>query len=212
MRRLSAMNAQINVLYVTDGSASHPRSRRYPADRLRVLREREARAALRRIDIRTDPKYLRAPDGKLQRLNRRKAKKVRANIRQILLTLQPELLLLPWLEDPHPDHIATTKIFLRVLSRMKLLRSPDILMYTVWFGIREYAQPPSPLEVEVLTLTLNDEEMDSKRQAIMEHRSQVSELIADDPTGFRIDESLLHRWIASKEMFYRWRKLGTHQA
>ncbi len=53
----------VHVVFITDGTQSHPHSPSYPAERLRDLREAEALEALRELGVSaTDTTFLRLPD------------------------------------------------------------------------------------------------------------------------------------------------------
>ena len=43
--------------------------------------------------------------------------------------------------------------------------------------------------------------VDSKQRAIAAHRSQTTDLIADDPEGFRLDPAMVARFYATSELF-----------
>ena len=59
-----APHLPVRVIYVTDGAASHDGSPTYPPQRLRDVREREARRGLRRLGVKTPPLFLGWPDAR----------------------------------------------------------------------------------------------------------------------------------------------------
>ncbi|MDQ3548830.1 MAG: PIG-L family deacetylase, partial [Chloroflexota bacterium] len=60
---LSDAGMPVHVVFVSDGSGSHPASRRFPAPALTTLREREALAALAILGVQpTSVTFLRLPD------------------------------------------------------------------------------------------------------------------------------------------------------
>ena len=53
---LQAQGCNVNVLVMSDGTLSHPRSRKFPAFRLKALRYTETRSAMKLLGI--DPKNI----------------------------------------------------------------------------------------------------------------------------------------------------------
>lgn len=51
MRQLAQLDRQLQLISITDGSASHPGSQAWPTERLSVIRPQESAEALRRLDI-----------------------------------------------------------------------------------------------------------------------------------------------------------------
>jgi LmbE family N-acetylglucosaminyl deacetylase len=198
--RLAARGARIAVTYVTDGSASHLKSKCFPPAVLRVVREGEARAALRALGIRGEPQFLRAPDGGLAHVDvveRRRL--VDAVMRRIA---GAQVVFAPWWRDPHPDHVATAALVQDALA--VCLRRPAVYWYQVWLPVRgSAAEHPQPDEAAVYDVRLSANDVRRKRRAIMEHRSQTGALIEDDPDGFCIDAELLAAWLTPVERFYR---------
>jgi LmbE family N-acetylglucosaminyl deacetylase len=202
LRRLAARGARISVLYVTDGSASHVKSKRFPPAMLRAVREGEARDALRELAIRTSPRFLRAPDGKLAELGSSERDALAGAIARAIDWRRAQLLFTPWDRDPHPDHVATAGLVEQ--ARRMCRRRPATFRYSVWLPVRgTAADAPRAAEATVREIVLTPAEVDRKRAAIMRHRSQTSGLIDDDPDGFRIDASLLTQWLTPTERFFR---------
>ncbi len=187
-------------MYVTDGSASHPGSRRYPADVLRALREEEARAGLRALGVGREPIFLRVRDGTAALLAARERDRVVASLAAALIASRCELVLGPWPGEPHPDHAGTAALLAAALERCP--RSPEFWAYAVWLD--EFGAPrdrPAP-DVPHVDVALERSELAAKRAAILAHRSQTTALIDDDPGGFRISSELLERWLRPVERFW----------
>jgi LmbE family N-acetylglucosaminyl deacetylase len=202
LARLVARGARVHVVYVTDGSASHLKSKRFPPAVLRDQREREARAALERLGIRTSPLFLRAPDSGLAQLGAGARGELVGRVARWIGTARADLVLTPWPRDPHPDHVATAGIVAAALPRCG--RRPTVYGYGVWLPVRgDCANRPRPHEARAAEVRLAARDVECKRAAILEHRSQTGALIDDDPDGFVIDATLLATWLAPVERFYR---------
>lgn len=198
---LARAGIQPTVLYVTDGSASHPNSLRFPASRLASLREREARAALRELGISTSPTFLRMPDGTLSTLERTRRAWVVERIQYLLVSLEIDTVFGPWPHDPHPDHVATARAIRIALRSME--RPPRSLHYAVWTAVRGGDKRLRMLGAQnAFEVVLHAEALDAKRRALLCHQSQTSALIDDDPQGFRIDATLMNEWLLPVEVFY----------
>ena len=175
------------VLVVTDGTGSHPNSRRWPAERLRALRERETLAAIAWLGMSAaDLGFLRLRDTAAPH---RGAGFERAcdDIAALLSRHRCDTLLAPWLHDPHCDHEAVQKMARRVAHAT----GARLLSYPVWgWLIAPAAEIDADLPVVGFRLDIA-RHLARKRQAIRLHASQYSGLIDDDPDGFCLPEALL---------------------
>jgi len=89
LSRAASQGGDVRVLYVTDGSASHIRSKRFPPATVARIREREAANALRAIGIRRPPLYLRAPDGALAALPKPETTRLVTMIASVVRDIRP---------------------------------------------------------------------------------------------------------------------------
>jgi LmbE family N-acetylglucosaminyl deacetylase len=201
LARAAAQGAEVAVIYVTDGSASHPNSERFPADVLRGVREREARAGLRTLGVTAEPAFLRVRDGTAANLRGRARERVVRALAAALESHDCELVLGPWPAEPHPDHAATARLLQSALARCA--DPPRLWTYAVWLD--EFGAPADRPRANVpfVDVILDEGERALKRAAILAHRSQTSDLIDDDPAGFRISAELLERWVRRPERFWR---------
>lgn len=198
---LAGRRARIAVTYVTDGSASH-RSKRFPPHVLRDVREAEARTSLRQLGVRCEPEFLRAPDGGLASLGRAQRERLVAAVARRIASVGARIVLAPWPRDPHPDHVATAQIVGEAVARGA--RRPTLYYYGVWLPMRgDSTSLPRPGEVRTYEVRLGGVALRKKRAAIFAHRSQLGEIVDDDPSGFCIDEGQLATWLAPVERFYR---------
>lgn len=101
LAQLARAGTPVQLIAVTDGTASHHGSTEWPAGRLALERPRESLLALRCLGIETEPVRLGLPDGELQDL--------RALLADQLLTLlhRSDVVFTTWRQDGHPDHDAT---------------------------------------------------------------------------------------------------------
>ncbi|MBC6606805.1 PIG-L family deacetylase [Hymenobacter sp. BT188] len=193
--------AQVPVMaiLVTDGTMSHPNSQKYPPAARRQLREAEFEAALVALGITTAPHYLGLADGNIPTAG---AAGFEAAAEQLLMRISqfsPTTVLAPWRRDPHPDHRATSQLLQAALAQ--LATPPRLLEYVVWAW--ERAKPtdlPRPGEVAGWRLDITSV-LYQKQQAIAAHRSQLTDLIDDDPTGFQLSPSMLAHFAQPFEVY-----------
>ena len=187
---LAQFEVPVGVLFISDGTGSHPNSQKYPAPVLRDLRESEAREALARLGAGAfEPVFLRLPDGSVPSEGRPDFAEAVALCRTALEGAYPQTILLPWRRDPHPDHRATSQILQAALG--ELSDSPRLLEYPVWAWERAGAQDlPQPHEAKAFRLDIHDVAA-VKRTAVDAHQSQVTHLIDDDPHGFWLSPEVI---------------------
>jgi LmbE family N-acetylglucosaminyl deacetylase len=173
------------VLVVTDGTGSHPNSRLWPAERLRALREDETLQATAALG-------LPASNVGFMRLRDTAAPHDGPDFEAACTFISARLrdcdtLLSPWGLDPHCDHEAVQKMARRV-ARDKGLR---LLSYPVWgWLIAPDTQIAPALPMRGFRLDIS-RHLQAKGRAIRLHASQYSDLITDDPEGFRLPQALL---------------------
>ena len=201
LARLARRRARISVVYVTDGGASHVKSQRFPPAKIRDLREAEARNALRVLGLRTAPRFLRAPDGELAALCATDRTAIVAALAAALERTRAQVVFVPWARDPHPDHIAVAALADVAIAASR--RRPVVYAYGVWLTVRGTAADAPPPDALAVDVRLSPGELTRKRSAIREHRTQLGEVIDDDPDGFCIDEALLAQWLTPCERFFR---------
>lgn len=184
------------VVVLTDGTMSHPRSRRFPHSQLGLLREREALAATAHLGLPPERViFLRYPDTA--------APSEGPSLQQAALRLADIVtahgcgtVIASWEHDPHCDHEAAARIA-RTACQMTGARQ---LAYPIW----GYTLPPEhPIEQDrVSGFRLNvAHQHERKLAAIMAHRSQYAGLIDDDPDGFQLDTTFIERFLTSTETF-----------
>ncbi len=209
MARVADSGGALRIAYLSDGSRSHPGSRRFSPARIAKLREDEARAALAILGVREEPLFFRLRDGSLGSIAARKRGEVVARLADEIAAFAPDVVLAPWRRDPHPDHIASAAVASDALARLD--RPPTLVSYEVWLPIRGSDRDrPSEQEAIAHAFELDAATRDRKRRALLAHRTQTSNLIDDDPGGFHIDAALLARWIGPTEILYESRVGEAH--
>lgn len=115
LRRLAAR--EVHVVYVTDGSASHPGHPTLTPAALATQRATEARAALRVLGVEsTAIHFLGARDGTLGRQSPEESAALAAQLEHLLCRLQPAEILLPCGRDGSSEHEAVFRVFRRAYA------------------------------------------------------------------------------------------------
>ncbi|WP_287127418.1 PIG-L deacetylase family protein [Candidatus Cyanaurora vandensis] len=180
----------VRVLIVSDGTASHPGSLRYPPAKLRALRETEAQAALAVLGVAAyQITFLGLKDGTLPHPGDPGFAQAVECCENALADFVPTTVLLPWRRDPHPDHRAVWTMMTSALGALG--STPRLLEYPVWMW-DQATNDHLPRVGEVTAWKLDISSVLSRKlAAIAAHRSQTTDLIDDDPTGFRLTPATL---------------------
>ena len=187
------------VVIVSDGAGSHPNSKAYPPERLRALREDEAKRAGAELglDPEEDMLFLGLAD-RFVPSEGADAERAIGAIADCVRDIRAGSLFVSWRHDPHCDHQASYRIARETQRRVGEAR---LFEYVVW----GHTLPPS---TEVgpnrggFRIRINPETREKKRRAIAAHRSQTTDLIDDDPGGFRFNQSGLARFDLPYEFFF----------
>ncbi len=101
----------------------------------------------------------------------------------------------PWINDPHGDHQSVSKMA-TLVSRMLAARH---LSYLVWGWTLPDDQPIAG-DIAGWRFPVNGEKQ-RKLRALHAYQSQISDLIDDDPDGFRLDGETLDLMLSDDEAF-----------
>ncbi len=188
----------VHILVMSDGTQSHPHSKLYPADKLRALREAETYAAAQTLGLAANAvTFSRWPDTAVPHPGNPDFPAAVDDCRRYLRRHSPTLLFVPWQHDQHCDHRATWKIMQHCLSSWpQPLRQ---IFYSIW-GSPSAGLPALPTGETGWRLDIRSVAA-LKRQAAMAHRSQTTNLIADDPTGFQLTSTMLNNLIQPWETY-----------
>ena len=170
LHAVTALRRDVLVIAVTDGTASHPGSTRWPAAELGAHRTRERTEALCELGIIGNPTVrLGYADGHVAERQ--------ASLGSALDRLigPDDVVVMPWLFDGHPDHEAVARAVLEAgCQAVAILQAP------IWGW--HWAHPADerlPLDSAVV-LDLDAEGIAAKRRAIQRYRSQLE---PDESTG-----------------------------
>lgn len=135
-------------------------------------------------------------DGEIN-TKRQKYRDVIAFIGQYLNDLTPSTIFLPWRKDPHPDHRASWQLFTTACKQ--LTYCPRLIEYPIWDWDKEQRQD-FPVSINAWRLDIS-KVLELKRQAIAQYHSQISDLIKDDPEGFRLTPEMISNFTQPWEIY-----------
>ena len=190
-----------HVLILTDGSASHPGSRTYPAARLTALRHDEARCALACLDLSEDRLgFLDLPDAATPSAGPAFEAAIEEIVR-VAREREAETLFVTWGHDPHCDHETAYAMARVARSRLAGLGAGVRLWaYPVW-GL--HLPPEAAITLNRpngLTLDIAAER-DAKLRALRCYASQMTDLIDDDPDAFCFTPAQLLPFLGDREIY-----------
>ena len=191
---LAKCGARTGIAWVSDGGLSHPHSPSHPRPKLAALREAEARCAAAELGA-ASTFFQRLPDGALPFPGDDGFEEAVASAHKILVEFAPQTLLLPWRRDPHRDHRASWLIWATAAQNHSLQRYE----YLVW-AFERAAQNEWPRTDEARAFRVDTSAVAARKRAAIEaHQSQISDLIDDDPTAFRLSSEMLAHFAGPTE-------------
>jgi LmbE family N-acetylglucosaminyl deacetylase len=188
-----ASGVAVRLVVLSDGVGSHPGSRRYPPARLRDLREAETVAAAAELGLAPDCiTFLRLPDRYVP-IEGEEAEAAVEAIRAAAASCKAGVVCVTWGFDPHCDHVAAAQ-----LAQVATESGPRLMFYPVWGFVlgkdTEVGGPPRGVRFAV------GSHIAAKQAAIAAHRSQTTNLIDDDPDGFRLTPEMLANFAGPYEI------------
>lgn len=189
-----------HIVVVTDGVQSHPNSITHPPCVLMGLREREACDAVAELGMTDDQiTFARFADCGVPRPYEAGFDAACNRLRTLLSPLDADTLFVPWRGDPHRDHEAVWLLARAVAP--KLPRLPRWVEYPVWAWAHPSSEhAPRTNQADAWRLEISDV-VEQKQTAIAAHRSQTTDLIADDPSGFRLSADFLAHFAVPFEVY-----------
>lgn len=195
---LRKYNLPVYIVLLSDGTLSHPNSEKYPAEKLRDLRESELISAAEILGVAADKiVFCRYRDRGVPDKENENFSEAVQSLTKLFGIIQPQSVFVPWRRDPHPDHRAAFQ-----LVEAADYNSAKIYEYPIWLTeLGEDADLPNANEAMPFRLKI-ESVLDKKTEAIYRHQSQISNLIDDDPDGFQLSEDMLNQFKVPFETFF----------
>jgi LmbE family N-acetylglucosaminyl deacetylase len=192
-----ANGAQVSLLVVSDGEASHPSSPTHTAARLAAVRRAEVTAAMARLGPGVRIRFAAIADGSIADNQSRLAELIAAEMPYCTHVITP------WIGDRHPDHETCA----RVAADLVAGRAVEHWQYPIWAW--HWADPDAPnLPLEKMSrIDLSPSAQAAKLAALSCHRSQhtaLSDAPADQPV---LPPNVLAHFQRDFECFIRTKKI-----
>lgn len=190
--------ADVRVVVISDGAQSHPRSERFPRDRLVTLRRAEVEAAAEHLGLPQGAvTHLDLPDAAVPSSGLAFDAAV-AHLAAVVDDSRAAAVFVTWGGDPHCDHEAAAAMAARLREHRP---GVAFFCYPIWGWHLEPtmvldALPPRGYRVDIARW------LPAKQRAIAAHASQMTELIDDDPEGFRFTPETLAPFLAPVETVF----------
>ena len=192
-----AEGQDVGLIVVTDGAGSHPRSKQYPRQKLVDLRYAEVHRAGLALGLQPDRvKFLGLPDTKAPKVGALFDAAVK-DILDVIRRSGAGSLFVTWEKDPHCDHEAAAELAKAVRSKSPGLK---LWAYPVWGWHIDTSEEMGHSLPHAFRIDISRYK-NRKLRAIEAHASQMTDLISDDPDGFRFDERSLAPFLGQYEYF-----------
>lgn len=188
----------VYILLLSDGTLSHPNSKKFPAEKLRETRENELVEAAKLMGVPAENLvFCRYKDRSVPSKNTEGFEDAVTNMSKIMSILKPQSIFVPWRRDPHPDHRAAFDLINEAETE-----NAKIYEFPIWLQELGNSED-APTTDEVMPFRVNIESvLDKKMKAIAAHHSQTTDMIKDDAEGFRLSEEMISTFNVPYETFY----------
>ena len=191
----------VHIVFITDGSASHPGHPQLSGADVRELRRREAREALAILGVESNAiHFLDEADGTLNHLTDERQTQLIARLRSLLAKIQPGEVFLPCNPDGSSEHDAAFGFICSAIQETSL--RPDIWQYPVW----SWWNPLLLIERMILTqgrcMQSTEDFGPRKALALSRYRSQIEPTPPwKKPT---LPPELVRSFTSDEEYFFRY--------
>ena len=210
IRAALASGRDVGVLLLTGGGNSHPASRSHPPEAMKTLRRNEFARALAALSDGLEPaadaaggdpgrlvqRTLDLPDGSVPH-GADGLRDAAAEARDLAHEIAASALWCTWSGDPHADHLAASHLADMVGADWH--GAPPLRRdYAVWGRFRDAG---SDVAADRVLPFEAPRHRAAKRAAMDAYASQLTPLIADDPTGFVMPRALVDHFASEPEVF-----------
>jgi len=191
----------VQVIFITDGAASHTWHPQFKAGEIAPIRKQEALTALAILGVEQPQIYfLDKRDGKLKYAPDVERQQTIDQLAQILCAFHPGEVYVTHRQDRSKDHEATYELVEAAIAASKL--EVELLQYPIWliwktplFREVKFAQIASSYRLSIKSV------QSKKRQAIQAYRSQYSQM--EGAGGTVLPPGFLRRFFQPYEVFFK---------
>lgn len=191
----------VHVIFITDGSASHPGHPRLDAPAIAALRRAEAMRALACLGVeRSCVHFMDEPDGTLKTIPAERRENLVARLSELFGRIGAGEIFLPCNPDGSSEHDATFNFVLEAVGRIH--REPLIWQYPVWSWWNPVLLLRRWLATRDCCRQPLEDYYQAKQQAIRCYQSQIAPLAPDPMPALPGD--LVDIFLTDTEFFFRY--------
>jgi len=199
MKRLAGI--PVEVVFLTDGSASHPNCPNVPPRRMSQIRRQEAGRACALLGVeRGHLRFMELPDGKLAELGQEEVERVAWELSRILAQTRPREVFAPHPRDCWPDHEAASRITRLALTNSGL--NARLLFYPVWLWQNLRLRSARAVRMGAAFRLNISSVLPTKLAAVSQYESQVNPVCGRPGCGC-LPEGFLRHFSYPYETFFR---------
>lgn len=191
--------AEVHIAFLTDGSRGCFERGNTTSERLTQIRKNEALAATKALGVQPSAlTFLGFPDGGLSTLTSAKERELVQSLEELLISVNPAEVYLPFRGDLHDDHRATHRAVLAALRRSG--RNPQVFGYPIWALEIPLRAGFRWAELRGLRSVPINEALEDKHRALACYRSQLE---PQDPSGHvGLPPEFLAHFLKSYELYF----------
>ncbi len=191
----------VHVIFITDGSASHPNHPRLDRAAIAALRAREAMKAIHCLGVeRAAVHFLNEPDGTLNTITSAHRESLVSRLAALLGSIAPGEIFLPCNPDGSSEHDATFGFVTDALARAGL--RPAIWQYPVWTWWNPLLLVRHWFTNRDCRCLAVEDYQQAKEHAIACYQSQIAPLVPDPAAA--LPAHLVNIFHADTEYFFRY--------
>lgn len=191
----------VHVIFITDGSASHPNHPRFTSRGISELRKTEAMKAVSYLGVeRNAVHFLDEPDGTLHLITKQRREDLVRRLAALIRAINPDEIFLPCNPDGSSEHDATFGFLLDALHSVPT--QPTVWQYPVWSWWNPVLLLRGWLETRECRRLEVEDYRPAKQHAIRCYRSQIAPLAPDKIAA--LPGELVEIFASDTEFFFRY--------
>jgi LmbE family N-acetylglucosaminyl deacetylase len=199
------MGLPVHIVFLTDGSGSHPGHPRVTPAAVTAIRLQEARSVLATLGVDSAAiHFLSAPDGSLQHLPPERRETLTNRLAALLTQLQPAEIFLPCKADGSSEHEAAFGYVMSAVARSGARAT--IWEYPVWLWWNPLTLLTRIAQASGRCRAPTEDYLEIKRRALGRYRSQLSPLPPQSEAALPRD--LLRLLDVDAEYFFQFADAG----
>jgi N-acetylglucosamine malate deacetylase 1 len=202
-------NVPVQIVFITNGAASHAKHPKFQSGEMVPIRQQEALSALSILGVDSEQiHFLDKPDSQLQNLDASKRQQTIEQLAQLLKSFQPGEVYVTHRQDRIKDHEVTYELVQAAIQYSGI--EVDILQYPIWILWKSLLFRDLKLHELAYAHRISIHSVQSKKiEALEAYRSQC--LPIDAETSAVLKPGFLRRFLVPYEIFFKTASLLSNQ-